>query len=224
VIHYHGTPISPRTQLLKMGGRNFCVSFAAPQDFKTCLAIGQTVMLDNGAFSVFTKGKTLDLDGYYAWIEPVLAPPHWAVMPDAIGGDVEAQHKLLQTWPWRTLGYDNCAPVFHLHMPITYLFFLCNAYRKVCLGSSAEFWDTSTVMWERRMDDIFNALVNHYGRVPWIHGLRMLGKADNRWPLASADSTNVAQNFKRDTGCAECKADTIDRINPTPAWQGGLFA
>lgn len=45
-----------------------------------------------------------------------------------------------------------------------------------------------------------------------LHGLRMLGQVSD-WPLASADSTNCAQNFARDTGCARCKADHIHRQN-----------
>ena len=68
------------------------------------------------------------------------------------------------------------------------------------------------------MDEAFNALVRTFGALPWVHGLRMLGQAEGPWPLASADSTNVAQNFKRDTGCAECKAAPIDATNPPSLW------
>jgi hypothetical protein len=67
------------------------------------------------------------------------------------------------------------------------------------------------------MDEAFNALVSAYGVVPWIHGLRMLDQRD-RWPLASADSTNVAQNWSRDTGCAECKAAPIDASQAPTGW------
>jgi hypothetical protein len=66
--------------------------------------------------------------------------------------------------------------------------------------------------WERRMDEVFNHLARR-GRLPWLHGLRMLGQIRS-WPLASADSTNVAQNFGRDTGCAYCKAKQINRNQP----------
>lgn len=59
-LHYHGTPITPRSQLLKMSGRNFCVSFVEPRDLGVCLDIGQSVMLDNGAFSAFTRGVKPD--------------------------------------------------------------------------------------------------------------------------------------------------------------------
>ena len=60
MIHYHGTPITPRTELYKMSGKHFCVSFYRPDDIDICLQIGQSVMLDNGAFSAFKKGEKLN--------------------------------------------------------------------------------------------------------------------------------------------------------------------
>lgn len=217
MIHYHGSPITPRAQLERMAGRHFCVSFAAPNDLKTCLRIGQSVMLDNGAFSHWRRGGELDVQAYYRWLEPILTPPHWCVVPDKVDGTLEEQHAMLSTWPRQTFGYDNCAAVFHLHMPLSHLHFLCNAYPKVCLGSSGEYAEIGTDRWTRRMDEIFNFLWKRQ-RMPWIHGLRMLGQHSGPWPMASADSTNVAQNFKRDTGCAECKAAPIDARQPAPKW------
>lgn len=219
MLHYHGTPITPREELLTLAGKHFCVSFAAPQDLKTCLQIGQSVMLDNGAFSAFTRGKELDLGGFYKWIEPVLAPPHFAVIPDAIGGDVEEQHKMIASWPWKTLGYDNSCAVWHLDKPFSHLHHLIFAFPKIALGSAGEFWEVGSEKWCRRMDETFNEIERVHKRMPWIHGMRMLGQANGRWPLASADSTNVAQNFKRNTGRALPMADSIDRVNPAPKWR-----
>lgn len=218
MIHYHGTPITPRSQLMRMGGRNFCVSHANPQDAKTCLSIGQSVMFDNGAFTAFTRGKPIDTAAYYRWLEPMLVHPHWAVVPDAIDGTIEDQYNMLLTWPRETLGYDHCAAVYHLHEPLTHLYFLCNAYDKVCLGSSGEYWQIGTPKWIHRMDTIFNELAKRYTRMPWIHGLRMLGQTDGGWPLASADSTNVAQNFHLH-GCPECMAAKLDIIQPSAKWK-----
>lgn len=175
-------------------------------------------MLDNGAFSRFTKGREVDVDAYYAWLEPVLAPPHWAVIPDKINGTLADQQALLASWPRETFGYDNAAPVFHLHMPLHHLNALVLGYRKVCLGSSGEYWHVGSPAWCRRMDEIFNYLAKQFGRMPWIHGLRMLDQTDGGWPFASADSTNVAQNFKRDTGCSDCKAAQIDVRQPAAKW------
>jgi hypothetical protein len=137
VIHYHGTPITPREQLLRMAGRHFCVSYAADQDLKTCLRIGQSVMFDNGAFSVWTKGGALDVPGYYRWLEPVLAPPHFAIIPDVIDGTVEQNAVLVEDWPrrWDHVG----APVWHLNEPLDVLIgFIDNNWQRVCFGSAGE--------------------------------------------------------------------------------------
>lgn len=214
-MHYHGTPISPREQLLRMAGRNFCVSKARPDDLKPCLLIAQSIMFDNGAFSAKTRGEELDEPALYAWLEPMLAPPHWAVVPDVIDGSVEQQRELALRWPFRR---DLGAPVWHLGLPIDYLLELCEAWPRVCLGSAGEFWEIGTPRWCARMDEAFNALVRRHRVLPWIHGLRMLGQTDGGWPLASADSTNVGQNFKRDGGCAECKAAKLDAQQPAPSW------
>jgi hypothetical protein len=82
VIHYHGTPITPKRMLFEMSGRHFCVSFARPDDLEDCLRIGQSLMLDNGAFTAFTTGKMFDKAAYLAWVDQHLAAPHWAVVPD----------------------------------------------------------------------------------------------------------------------------------------------
>lgn len=60
MIHYHGTPLTPRAELMKMAGKNFCVSFAAPQDGDWCLAHGQSVLWDSGAFTAYTQGRSPD--------------------------------------------------------------------------------------------------------------------------------------------------------------------
>lgn len=216
MIHYHGTPISPRAQLERMASRNFCVSFAAPQDLKTCLRIGQSVMLDNGAFSTKTRGHQFDLDGFYAWLEPILAHPHWAVVPDVIDGTVEQQKDMVATWPYRR---EFGIPVWHLGLPIAYLIELCDDWGRVCFGSAGEYWQIGTPAWCGRMDEAFNALARAFGsQLPWVHGLRMLGQSAGPWPLASADSTNVGRNFKDGIVCAECMAQRIDSINPPSLW------
>lgn len=219
VIHFHGTPITPRSELLTLAGKNFCVSFAEPRDIDACLSIGQSVMFDNGAFSCFTRGAKLDEKAFYRWLEPILAPPHFAVVPDAIGGDVEAQHRLMLTWPRETFGYQNACAVWHLDKPFSHLHHLIFAFPKVALGSAGEFWEVGSDRWCRRMDQTFNEIERVHKQMPWIHGMRMLGQASGPWPLASADSTNVAQNFKRNTGAALPMADAIDAKNPARRWK-----
>jgi hypothetical protein len=219
VIHYHGTPITPRPELENMAGRHFCVSYASPQDLKTCLRIGASVMLDNGAFSAFTRGLELNEAGFYSWLEPILGHPHWAVVPDVIDGTVEQQRERADRWPFsREFG----APVWHLGLPVDYLLELVDNWPRVCFGSSGQFWQVGSIGWNSQMTMAFNELVKRRTRLPWIHGLRMLGVVQD-WPLASADSTNVAQNYKRRPGCAECMAAQLDAINSPIRWDEKEF-
>ena len=221
MIHYHGTPITPKEQLLRMAGRNFCVSFARSDNLKTCLSIGQSVMFDNGAFTAFMQGKQFDKEAYYRWLDPILVHPHWAVIPDVIDGSLAEQQECLASWPRELFGYECAAPVFHLHMPLHHLNALVLGYPKVCLGSSGEYWKVGNEKWSARMDEIFNYLARTNRRMPYIHGLRMLSQSNGGWPLASADSTNVGQNFKR-FGCAECLAQRLDGQQPVSKWKARL--
>jgi len=215
MIHYHGTPLTPREMLLRMAGKHFCVSFASPWDASICLDIGQSVMWDNGAFTTYTQGKEFRINEFYEWVEPKLGHPHWAVIPDVIGGSEEENRVRLKTWPFpKTFG----APVWHMHMDTDYLLYLCDNYPKVCFGSSGDFWKIGTIRWQQRIDEAFNELSKHHRHMPWIHMLRGLSQAGNRWPFASADSVNVARNFKDRTQCPEHMARRIDSIQCPIDW------
>jgi hypothetical protein len=115
VIHYHGTPITPRGVLGRLPGRCFCVSFARPDQIAVCHEIGQSIMLDIGAFSLWTAGTPTDWPGYYAWCEHWLAyPTTWAVIPDVIESSADENDALIRQWP----PGDRGAPVWHMHEPI----------------------------------------------------------------------------------------------------------
>jgi hypothetical protein len=200
-----------------MGGKHFCVSYARPDDLKRCLRIGQSLMLDNGAFSAKTRGLPFDRDGFYAWVEPLLVHPHWGVVPDVIDGSEDEQREMVKSWPFRK---EMGIPVWHLGLLISYLIELCDVWGRVCFGSAGEFWQIGTSKWCHRMDEAFNALVNTYGRqIPWVHGMRMLGQSSGPWPLASADSTNVALHHAEHLECAGCMAKRIDSTNPPANWK-----
>lgn len=214
MIHYHGTPITPRHELEKMKGEHFCVSFAHPQDADWCLSNGQSVMWDNGAFSAFTKGKEFDEAGYIRWLEPRLFHPHWAVIPDVIGGDVEQQSSFIKRWPYHR---SMSAPVWHIHLSYDWLLELSDMFPKVCFGSSAQFWKIGTDEWCSRIDGAFEALERH-GSKPFVHMLRAMSAASKGgWPFGSADSTNVARNFKTARKCPFLMARSIDAKNPSYA-------
>lgn len=90
MIHYHGTPLTPRSELYKLAGKHFCVSYAHPGDADVCAMIGQSVMFDNGAFSAFTKDRAFDAPGYYRWLEPHGRSWHEALR---IRGEMNADRK-----------------------------------------------------------------------------------------------------------------------------------
>lgn len=207
MIHYHGTPLSPASELMKLAGRHFCVPFSDPRDADRCAAIGQSIMFDNGAFSAFTRGVTLDVTAYYKWLEPRLGHPHWAVVPDVIDGTEADQRLMMSGWPFpRTMS----APVWHLALEIEYLIEICDTWPRVCFGSSGAYWQVGSSAWMRRADQAFNALAKRHRHLPWIHMLRGLSLAGDRWPFASADSTNIARNFKDSIACPERMARNID--------------
>ncbi len=216
MIHYHGTPITPKDERQKMAGKHFCVSFAHPYDADWCLSHGQSVMWDNGAFTAFTQGKKPDWTAYYEWLEPRIAPPHWGVIPDVIDGEAGDQRKLRGQWPF---GYNLGAPVWHMGLPILELLRIAQVWPRLCFGSTAQYWQVGSEAWERRCDEAFNALERE-GYRPWVHMLRGLSLAGDRWPFASADSANVARNFKDDGGvCPERMARRIDSIQCPVKWK-----
>jgi len=227
LIHYHGTPLTPRSALLPLAGKHFCVSFAAPGDADWCLQHAQSVMWDSGAFSAHTKGHQVDWAAYFAWLAPRLGGENWAVVPDVIDGDAEAQRALVSRWPYPKVAG---APVWHLALPIDYLLEIASSWPRICFGSSGRYWQVGSPDWCRRVDEAFNALAQH-GHLPWlkVHMLRGLAMAGDRWPFSSADSVNVARNFKDSNTDPERMSRRIDAIQcpirwtPTPQ-QEGLFA
>lgn len=204
-VHYHGTPLSPRAELLKLAGRHFCVPFSDARDADICQDIGQSIMFDNGAFTTFKRGKEFDESAFYAWVEPRLGHPHWAVVPDVIDGTVEEQRERASRWPFpRSLG----APVWHLGLPVDYLLELADHWQRICFGSSGAYWQVGGDAWQRKCDAAFNALARRHRYLPWVHMLRGLALAGDRWPFASMDSTNVALNYGGDRRRGETREAT----------------
>jgi hypothetical protein len=220
-IHYHGFPLTPEVLLLDLAGRHVCISYATRRTYQTetCLRRMQSIMFDNGAFTIFRQGGRLDEKAFYGWIDPMLGHPHWAVVPDVIDGTVEEQRELTRTWPFpREFG----APVWHLGLPIDYLLELVDEWPRVCLGSSGQFWQVGGPDWARRMDEVSDVLFKRRVRAPYLHGLRMMAQAGKRWPLASVDSVNVARNFKRQEEMPGAMAMRHDRMN-NPTVRLGVF-
>lgn len=202
MIHYHGTPITPRTRLLELAGRSFCVSYADPRDVHVCHEIGENVLLDNGAFTFWRQGRPTDWDGFVNWARPWLDyKTTWAVMPDVIDGTEEENDQLI-TWLYAHAKdvWEHSAPVWHMSESIDRFKRLCHAYDRVCIGSSGQYATVGDDRWHRRMEHAMNAVCRNGTPPTWLHMLRGLDLAGSHYPFASADSTNVAQNHARNGG------------------------
>ncbi len=190
-IHYHGTPITPSAALHKLSGKHFCVSFANPQQVEHVHKIGQSVMLDNGAFTAWSSGVTPDWNKYYRWSEKWLeARTTWAVIPDSIVGDEADNDTLIEQWPHGRRG----APVWHLHESIGRLLSLASKWDRICIGSSGEYKSVGTARWHMRMIEAMNNLCGNGPAPVWLHMLRGMNVCDSIYPFASVDSTDIARN------------------------------
>lgn len=199
-----------------MAGRHFCVSHAAPQDVSRAHMIGQSVMLDNGAFSAWKSGKQTDWRGFYDWCDVWLDfPTTWAVIPDVINAGTQEQDALLREWPHGRRG----APVWHMDEPISRLLRLCDDWPRVCIGSTDAYSVVLSGSWCRRIDQAFNELAARHRRLPWLHMLRGMQLSGRQWPFASVDSTDIARNHHLPHQSPRKMADRWDGAQCPARWE-----
>ncbi len=232
MIHYHGTPAGGgRLDAAKfLAGRHALVPFLRQDDIGVVAEVCQSFIFDNSAFSHWTKGSTLDVDGYTALVETWHRHPgfDWALIPDVIDGDEAANDHLLDLWPSHLPG----VPVWHLHESIERLVRLASNWKTVAFGSSGQWRSPGTAAWWKRMAAAMDAICDDQGRpMCRLHGLRMLDPAIfTRLPFASADSTNAAVNggsisrfgmYAPPTAGqrASVIADRIEAHTSAPIWQ-----
>ncbi|HHQ2558982.1 hypothetical protein ACW7EA_12085 [Pseudomonas aeruginosa] len=231
MIHYHGTPIGGTRQDAArfLAGRHALVPFPRQDDVAIVAEVCQSFCFDNGAFSVWKKGGTLDIEGYLRWVDDWRRHPgfDWALIPDVIDGDEADNDRLLEQWPEHLPG----VPVWHLHESLERLQRLASAWRTVALGSSGQWATPGTAPWWKRISAAMNSICDARGRPTCrLHGLRMLDpKIFGRLPFASADSTNAAVNggsvsrfgiYPPPTAGqrAAVIADRIETHNSAPVW------
>ena len=209
MIHYHGTPISGGTQAqMALKGRHIMVSFATKSAMEQLVEICHSFVLDNGAFSTWKAGVPFDLEGYAEWVIKWHRHPafDWALIPDVIDGDEDANAQMRAAWfnavPDRLR--QRAVPVWHLHESLDVLEYFTTAYDRVALGSSGDYAIVGAPAWWVRMHEAMEVLCEDRMPKVRIHGLRMLDPTIfSQFPLASADSKNVARNAgidKRWTG------------------------
>lgn len=200
-IHYHGTPIwgvAGEIHRLAVSGAGAFVSFARMDQLQASFKHADSVGLDNGAFSAWKRGVKIDWNEFYKRVEKHFEDPKLAffVIPDVIEGGERDNDQLISQLPAHLR--DKAAPVWHLHESIERLVELCHEWPRVCFGSSGQYAVIRTAHWHARMNQAFKAIyvVNQFKTR--IHGLRMLdGRVLGNYPLASADSTNLACNVPK---------------------------
>jgi hypothetical protein len=213
-----------------MRGRNILIPYPRQEDLPIAADVCRSFVFDNGAFTVWKQGGTLDVDGYVSWCEDWHRHPgfDWALIPDVINGTAIENDALMAAWPRHIAG----VPVYHLHEKPERLERLANEWPTVALGSSGAWPNPGTDGWWNRMATVMDVICDEHGRPCCkLHGLRMMAPdIFTRLPLASADSTNVAQN-KSLTGRfgiyvpptasqrAAVIADRIEAHNSAPCWE-----
>jgi hypothetical protein len=215
MIHYHGTPISPVEAFLDVRGCNFCVSHAAPQDVTRAHQLGQSVMLDNGAFSKWKSKKETNWQAYYEWSDRWLDyPTTWAVIPDEIDAGSQMQDALIREWPHGERG----APVWHMDEPIDRLLRLTDDWPRVCVGSTDRYAVVLSDAWKGRMEEAWDEVSKRHRRLPWLHMLRGMQLSGGPYPFASVDSTDIAQNHHRPQNSPRKMAIKWDALQTPAKW------
>lgn len=251
MMHYHGTPIGGKSAGAAefIAGRFVLVPWKRPDDLLKAMECSRGFVIDNSAFSFWSTHEAPDWQEYVAWLHSFARHPrfHWAIIPDVIDGGERENDALLQQWfTWNGQAAKASGvmvrgvPVWHMHESLDRLFRLCRNYSRVAIGSSGQ-WPTPGVGgWWDRMDEAFDRIIDGQGYpIAKIHGLRMLRRdIIERYPLASADSTNAVQNGAReslkigtDTAWgAMTLARRIEQSQSPSSWvkskaeQGDLFA
>lgn len=201
VIHYHGTPVwgdAGNVHRIAVTGAGAFVSYVRPDQLAASVKYATSVAIDNGAFSAWKRGLVIDWQQFYQWLIPHYHHPKLSffVIPDVVEGG-EADNDALITRLPRCFK-EKAAPVWHLHESLHRLVELCREWPRVCFGSSGEYATIRTQLWHRRMSEAFETIYCKYNFATQVHGLRMLdGRVLGNYPLATADSTNLACNVPK---------------------------
>ncbi|EPY4849167.1 hypothetical protein ACXDJT_002887 [Klebsiella pneumoniae] len=201
VIHYHGTPVwgdAGNVHRIAVTGAGAFVSYARPDQLAASIKYALSVAIDNGAFSAWKRGLVIDWQQFYQWLIPYYHHPKLSffVIPDVVEGGEADNDALIAKLP--RCFKDKAVPVWHLHESLHRLVELCREWPRVCFGSSGEYATIRTQLWHRRMSEAFETIYCKHSFSTQVHGLRMLdGRVLGNYPLATADSTNLACNVPK---------------------------
>jgi len=205
VIHFHGLPITPEKAAIAAIENGFAfVSHRYPDQLGIAVEYSKGFAADNGAFSAWKSGNPItDWTPYYQWVEDLrrIHKFQFAIIPDVINGTEKQNDDLINQWPWRGANLAIGLPVWHLHESLSRLERLSNEWPYIALGSSGQFAQIGTPHWWNRMAQAMAVLCDSGGRPRCkFHGLRQLAPdLTVRFPYASGDSTDIAQNIGIDS-------------------------
>ncbi len=238
MIRYHGGPCTPLEAALELwSGRNALVSFAYPGQIALVIRHAHSFVMDNGAFSAWQKGISVDWHEYAKWVDEYHQHPAFvhALIPDVIDGNEKDNDDLLAWWN----GASKCAgavPVWHMHESLTRLEQMVGAYRTVAIGSSGEFSKVGTLRWWERIALAMDVACDPNGRPKCrLWGLRQMDpRVFGHVPYAMVDSASISRNCGVDKGrpgayraCTTKQAALLmafdaDNAKSADRWAGGI--
>lgn len=199
--------------------RDVLIPFPRPEDLEIARLVARSFIFDNGAFTAWRRGQPVtDWQPYVEFCKAWQPHPafQWAIIPDVIDGTEEDNNNLICWWSTRFPSRYS-VPVWHLHESMKRLRNLINpqqGFPAIAIGSSGEYATPGTTKWFDRMDKAWKVLAPNGKCRQKVHGLRMADPfLQKRYPFASVDSTNVAQNGSR-----------LDESPPTNFWNKVLKA
>lgn len=225
MIKYHGLPFSGTNSEASealIGRHAFC-SFADTSQLEVALEVCQSIALDNGAFSHWRKGTTVDWDTYFTWAAGLMNHPRvdFAVIPDVIDGTEGENEALINQWCsfFGSKAEVFGAPVWHMHESREKLTRLVTSFPRIAVGSSSEYSSVGSEIWHQRMTWAMQIICDDSGRPKSkVHMLRGLDPAVfTKYPFASADSTNAARN------CMAAKRWNGTYAPPSNSWRARVI-
>lgn len=209
MIKYYGTPITPNKIFddIFESGRNCLIPFPNPQNLKRAVEKCNKIIVDNGAFTLWRKGGSIDWNKYYEWLDSFIDDVEIFFIPDVIDGTEKENDKLIQEFMDRyryakggMRQINKGVPIWHVGESLTRLEIMIRKFDYIAIGSSGEYSELGTYKWHKRMNDVMKIVCDKdgYPKVK-IHMLRCLDpNIFLQYPFYSGDSTGLAQNHSRD--------------------------
>ena len=240
MIRYHGGPCTPVEAALELwSGRHALISFAYPQQIALVTKHAHSFAMDNGAFSAWQQGITVDWAEYAKWVEEYQQHPSFdmALIPDVIDGDEKANDELIAWWSGLPMAHPG-VPVWHMHESMERLERLVSGrrlYPVVAIGSSGEYATPATQRWWQRIGEAMDHACDKNGRpLCRLWGLRQMDPIIfSSVPYSFVDSANISRNAGIDKGrpgayrhlstkqAALMMAFDCDRHKSAERWCGG---